>query len=104
MKRVASICVSLAFVMLAVAPAFAAEPAAPAPQTGTVTKVDAKAMMLTMKDDKGAEKTLYWKADTKVTAKDGKVAAADAIKEGGKISVKTMEKDGKVWATEISLQ
>jgi len=61
--------------------------------TGTVTRVDSTAKMMTVKDDSGKEWTVYWNDSTKV---DG-----GAPTEGAKVSFSTMEKDGKTWATSI---
>jgi Cu/Ag efflux protein CusF len=61
--------------------------------TGTVTRVDSTAKMMTVKDDQGQEHTVYWNDSTKV---DG-----GSPTEGAKVSFSTMEKDGKTWATSI---
>ncbi|MFN7974419.1 MAG: hypothetical protein U0166_19055 [Acidobacteriota bacterium] len=105
MRTFASACVLLGSFSLAFTPAFADEPrgAAPSEISGTVGTVDAKAMSLTVKDDKGMEKTIWWSSETRI-ARDGKPAGADAIKQGAPIVVKAIEKEGKWWAAEVSIK
>ena len=61
--------------------------------TGTVTRVDSTAKMMTVKDDSGQEHTVYWNDSTKV---DGGTPS-----EGAKVTFSTMDRDGKTWATSI---
>lgn len=109
MRKLASVCVALAFVALAFSPAFATtpskkKPAPPAEVSGTVGTVDAKAMSLSVKDDKGEEKTIFWSSKTKIVGKDGKSAKADAIQQGGTVTVKASERSGEWWATAVSIK
>jgi hypothetical protein len=59
--------------------------------SGTVTKVDAAAKTITVKDKDGKESTIYWNDQTKI---DG-----GTPKEGSMIHYKAETKDGKMWAT-----
>jgi Cu/Ag efflux protein CusF len=101
MKKVFALSLALAFCLGAVALAQdtpssdtqKSEKMAGKSMTGTVTKVDSTAKMMTVKDDSGKEWTVYWNDATKV---DG-----GSPTEGAKVSFSTMEKDGKTWATSI---
>ena len=97
MKRVLALCVVMAVclgtVALAQDTAQKSDKMSGKMMTGTVSKVDNSAKMMTVKDDSGKEWTVYWNADTKV---DG-----GAPTEGATVSFATMEKDGKTWATSI---
>ncbi len=58
---------------------------------GTISKMDAAAKMMVVKDSAGKESAVYWTDKTKV--------AGDELKEGSLVHWKGAEKDGKVWAT-----
>jgi len=63
--------------------------------TGTITRVDNTAKMMTVRDDSGKEKTVYWDDSTTVTGTPS---------EGASVSVSTTDKDGKTMATTISVK
>jgi Domain of unknown function (DUF5666) len=58
---------------------------------GTISSVDLTNKTMTIKAADGTETTVYWNDTTKVEG--------GALKEGEKVHVKAMEKDGKMWAT-----
>jgi hypothetical protein len=58
---------------------------------GTISKMDAAAKMMVVKDSAGKETTVYWNDTTKV--------AGDEMKEGALVHWTGAEKDGKTWAT-----
>lgn len=58
--------------------------------SGTITKVDMTAKSMVVKTADGKDTTIYWNDATKVQG---------TPKEGEMVHVKTMDKDGKAWAT-----
>ena len=58
---------------------------------GTISKMDAAAKMMVVKDSAGKETTVYWNDTTKV--------AGEEMKEGALVHWTGAEKDGKTWAT-----
>jgi Cu/Ag efflux protein CusF len=63
--------------------------------TGTVTKVDSSAKMMTVKDDSGKEWTVYWDESTTVSGTPS---------EGATVSFSATQKDGKTMAKSISVK
>ena len=58
---------------------------------GTISKMDAAAKMMVVKDSAGKETTVYWNDTTKV--------AGEEMKEGALVHWTGAAKDGKMWAT-----
>ena len=90
MKRFLAAALVIGFAMTAVALADHDKMGGKA-MSGTVTKVDAAAKTITVKDKDGKESTIYWNDQTKI---DG-----GTPKEGAMIHYKAETKDGKMWAT-----
>jgi Cu/Ag efflux protein CusF len=63
--------------------------------TGTVTKLDSSAKMMTVKDDSGKEWTVYWDESTTVSGTPS---------EGATVSFSATQKDGKTMATAIRVK
>lgn len=57
---------------------------------GTISKLDMTGKSMVVRGADGKETTVYWNESTKVEG---------VLKEGEMVHVKTMEKDGKVWAS-----
>jgi len=64
---------------------------------GKILSVDTSAMMLAVQGDKGDQWTLYWTETTKL--KNG--LTFGELKSGDKIHFDYVEKDGKMWVTEL---
>ena len=105
MKKLFTVLCSAAILTMLAAPVFAADAAAAktADVKGTVSKVDAKGMSISVKGDDGKENMITWDANTKVMGKDGKAMTSADIKEGGKVTVKAADNGGKWMATEITI-
>jgi len=96
MKRVLALCVVLAVCLGSAVLAQDSEKSekmAGKMVTGTVTKVDSTAKMMTVRDNTGKETTVYWDDSTKV---DG-----GSPTEGATVAFTAVEKDGKTLATAI---
>ena len=63
--------------------------------SGTITKVDAAAKTLTIKEASGNETTVYWDESTRVSGD---------LKEGSMAQVSVSDKDGRKLATSISVK
>jgi|SRR5437867_12989236 len=63
---------------------------------GKITNIDMDQKAITVEGEHGHNWTIYWNETTKV--KDAKV---EDLKVGDSIHFDAMEKDGKMWATEI---
>lgn len=70
---------------------------------GSVSAVEA-GKSFTLKDDKGAEKTIMLDPETKFTGKDGKEAKADAVAKDAKVTVMAAEVDGKWVAASVAVK
>jgi hypothetical protein len=64
---------------------------------GKILSVDRPAMMMTVQSDKGDQWTLYWTETTKL--KNG--LTFGELKSGDKVHFDFVEKDGKMWVTEL---
>jgi hypothetical protein len=64
---------------------------------GKILSVDPTAMMLSVQGEKGDQWTLYWTETTKL--KNG--LTFGELKSGDKIHFDFIEKDGKMWVTEL---
>ena len=64
---------------------------------GKILSVDTSAMMLAVQGEKGDQWTLYWTETTKL--KNG--LTFGELKSGDKIHFDYIEKDGKMWVTEL---
>jgi Cu/Ag efflux protein CusF len=62
---------------------------------GTITKVDATAKVLTIRENSGNETTVYWDESTRVSGD---------LKEGSSVELTASEKDGKRLATSINVK
>lgn len=101
MKKFAALCLIVAFAVAA-GPAMADHlvKLKKTDVAGMVTKVDAgKSFMV--KDEAGAEKTLWLDPETKYMGKDGAEMAADSLKMDAKVKVSAAELEGKWIAAEI---
>jgi Cu/Ag efflux protein CusF len=67
------------------------------PHEGKVISVDKEAMVLVVQGDKDDQHTLYW---TKTTKLKGDVTVEE-LKVGDKIHFEFVDKDEKMWLTEI---
>jgi len=63
--------------------------------SGTITKVDAAAKTLTIKEASGNETTVYWDESTRVSGD---------LKEGSMAQVTISDKDGRKLATSIAVK
>ena len=89
MKRIVSLAVALAFVAT-VGLALGGHEGHGKATEATITKLDNAGKSMVVKTSDGKEMTVYWNDSTKVEG---------TLKEGETVHVKTMEKDGKTWAT-----
>jgi len=64
---------------------------------GKILSIDTSAMMMTVQSDKGDQWTLYWTETTKL--KNG--LTFGELKSGDKVHFDYVEKDGKMWVTEL---
>jgi Cu/Ag efflux protein CusF len=64
---------------------------------GKILSVDTSAMMMAVQGDKGDQWTLYWTETTKL--KNG--LTFGELKSGDKIHFDFVEKDGKMWVSEL---
>ena len=64
---------------------------------GKILSVDSSAMMMSVQGEKGDQWTLYWTETTKL--KNG--LTFGELKGGDKIHFDYIEKDGKMWLTEL---
>jgi len=71
--------------------------AADRPHEGKVVSIDQNMKAMVVQGDKGDQWTLYWTETTKV--KEGLTFAE--IKPGDKVEFDYMDKDGKMWLSEI---
>lgn len=96
MKRVLAFCLVLAFCTASaiIAQDTSKSQMSAKPTTGTVTKVDSSAKMMTVKDDSGKEWTVYWDDATKVSG--------GSPTEGATVTFVTVDRDGKTVATQIA--
>jgi len=67
------------------------------PHEGKVTNVDKDTMTLTVQGDKGDSWTLNWTETTKLKGD----LAIQEVKVGDKVHFEFMEKDGKMWLSEL---
>lgn len=67
------------------------------PHEGKVVNVDPTAMTMTVQGEKGDQWTLYWTETTKLK---GDVTATE-LKPGDSVHFDYVEKDGKMWVTEL---
>ncbi len=67
------------------------------PHEGKVITVDREAMVLVVQGDKGDQLTLYWTPSTKLKGD----LAVEELKIGDKIHFDFMNKDDKMWLTEL---
>ena len=100
MKRVLASCVVLAVSLVLASPVLAqdtqkSDMGSAKTMTGTITRVDNSAKMMTVRDDSGKEKTVYW---------DDSTSLSGTPSEGASVSVSTTEKDGKTMATTIQVK
>ena len=100
MKRVLASCVVLAVSLVLASPVLAqdtqkSDMGSSKTMTGTITRVDNTAKMMTVRDDSGKEKTVYW---------DDSTSLSGTPSEGASVSVSTTEKDGKTVATMIQVK
>jgi hypothetical protein len=90
MKRILSLALVLAFVA---AVGLAGEHGGKGKATeATITKLDNAGKSMVVKTADGKEMTIYWNDSTKVEG---------TLKEGETVHVKTMDKEGKTWATYV---
>jgi Cu/Ag efflux protein CusF len=67
------------------------------PHEGKVISVDQQAMTMSVQGDKNDQWTVYWTETTKLK---GDLAIAE-VKVGDKVHFEFVEKDGKMWLTEL---
>ena len=67
------------------------------PHEGKIVNVDPTAMVMTVQGEHGDQWTLYWTETTKLK---GDVAATE-LKAGDSVHFDYIEKDGKMWVTEL---
>jgi Cu/Ag efflux protein CusF len=70
--------------------------------TGEITKVDAAAKSISLKNSKGEEKTFTLTDKAKVSTKDKEVAELGDLKVGEKVTAHYTEQDGKDMASKIN--
>jgi Cu/Ag efflux protein CusF len=67
------------------------------PHEGKVVNVDPTAMTMTIQGEKGDQWTLYWTETTKLKGD----VTANELKPGDSVHFDYVEKDGKMWVTEL---
>jgi Cu/Ag efflux protein CusF len=67
------------------------------PHEGKVINVDKEAMRLSVQGDKNDQWTLYWTETTKLKGD----LAIQEVKVGDKVHFEFVDKDGKMWLTEL---
>ena len=67
------------------------------PHEGKIVNVDPTAMVMTVQGEEGDQWTLYWTETTKLK---GDVTATE-LKAGDSVHFDFVEKDGKMWVTEL---
>ena len=67
------------------------------PHEGKVIKVDKAAMVLAVQGEKDDQWTLYWTETTKLKGN----LTVEEVKVGDKVHFEFVEKDGKMWLTEL---
>jgi Cu/Ag efflux protein CusF len=67
------------------------------PHEGKIVSVDPSAMTMTIQGEKGDQWTLYWTETTKL--KNG--LTFGELKSGDKVHFDYVEKDGKMWVSEL---
>jgi Cu/Ag efflux protein CusF len=67
------------------------------PHEGKVISVDMAAMVMSVQGDKGDQWTVYWTETTKLKGD----LAIQEVKVGDKVHFEIVEKDGKMWLTEL---
>jgi hypothetical protein len=67
------------------------------PHEGKVIRIDKDVMMLSVQGDKDDQWTLYWTETTKLKGD----LTIEEVKVGDKVHFEYMEKDGKMWLTEL---
>ena len=67
------------------------------PHEGEIVNVDPTAMVMTVQGEEGDQWTLYWTETTKLK---GDVTATE-LKPGDSVHFDYVEKDGKMWVTEL---
>ncbi len=67
------------------------------PHEGKITQVNAAAQMMAVQGEHGDSWTLYWNESTKM--KNG--LTAPELRQGDSIHFDYVEKDGKMWLTEL---
>jgi len=82
----------------------AAKPEKPKKQqfTGEITKVDAAAKSVTLKNAKGEEKTFTLTEKAKISTKDKEAAELSDLKAGEKVVAHYTMQDGKAMASKIA--
>jgi hypothetical protein len=100
MKRVLASCLVLAVSLCLASPVLAqdtqkSDMSSGKSITGTITRVDNSAKMMTVRDDSGKEKTIYW---------DDSTSLSGTPSEGSSVTVSTTDKDGKTMATTIQVK
>jgi Cu/Ag efflux protein CusF len=93
MKRALAITLAAVAILL-VSSAGYAEPRA---HEGKILSVDTTAMMMSVQSEKGDQWTLYWTETTKL--KNG--LTFGELRSGDKVHFDFVEKDGKMWVTEL---
>ena len=67
------------------------------PHEGKVISVDKETMVMSVQGDKDDQWTLYWTESTKLKGD----LAIQEVKVGDKVHFEFVEKDGKMWLTEL---
>ena len=97
-----TVAVALAFALPLRAEEAKTEKPKPHQFTGEITKVDAAAKSITLKNSKGEEKTFTLSDKAKVSTKDKEAAELSDLKVGDKVTAHYTEQDGKMMASKIN--
>jgi len=82
------------FVLLIAASAYADK----RPQEGKITRIDQTAMVMTVQGERGDTWELYWTETTKLKNR----LTFGELREGDSVHFDFVEKEGKMWLTELS--
>ena len=94
MKKVLVTASAALFVFLIAASAYAEK----RPNEGKITRIDQTAMVMTIQGEKGDTWDVYWTETTKLKNK----LTFGELREGDSVHFGFVEKEGKMWLTELS--
>ena len=93
MKKVLVTASAALFVLLIAASAYADK----RPQEGKITRIDQTAMVMTVQGERGDTWELYWTETTKLKNR----LTFGELREGDSVHFDFVEKEGKMWLTEL---